>query len=35
MSKVNSNAGSLDLDHQVQIGLQTSTGFEENRTVFH
>ena len=29
MSRVNSKTGALDLDHQDQIGLQTSKVFEQ------
>ena len=31
--KLNSKTGAVDLDHQDQIGLQTSTDFEKNLTV--
>ena len=34
MSQVNSKTGALDLDHQDQINLQSSTVFEKNWTVF-
>ena len=34
MSQVNSKTGTLDLDQQDQIGLQTSTVFEKNELYF-
>ena len=34
MSRVNSKTGTLDLGHQYQIGLETSTVFEKKWTVF-